>query len=216
MSVSTYKKVGVQANQGDRVEGNTPQPPSIRKKPWKSIMRGQNVEVCLASATLIFPMVAFSAVLYGLILMYRMPDFNSSYTQDNGTAQPLGQAYYVDYSSTTLVYIASLSSSISTLLVPAAMVLYSYSLAKVVARKSDGLTTMGVPKDAELPSPFQLELLIRMVDGRLTVLWSFLLYICGPRRRRTNVIPVLWHASAMMVALVVLAYVYCFLFAPSP
>lgn len=105
----------------------------------------------------------------------------------------------MNYSSTTLVYLASLSSTFSTLLIPAAMLLFSFSLASDLAQNSDRC------KALDLPSPFQLEMFIRMIDGCLMVLGSYLAYICGSKQRRTRVAPVLWKAFTMLMALVFLA-----------
>ncbi|ERF72706.1 hypothetical protein EPUS_04759 [Endocarpon pusillum Z07020] len=171
-----------------------------RKKSKKdSIIGGQNLETLLASTSLIGPLVALTAVLIGLVIDRRMSDNNSTYSLDNHTALPLGTAYFVNCSSTTLVYIASLSSTLATLLIGPAMLLFSFSLARDIGKNSDEGAI------SKLPSPYQLELLIRLIDGKLMVLWSYLLYICGRRGRRINIVPVLWHACSMLVALVLLA-----------
>ena len=168
-------------------------------KSWKGVMNGHKLEMTIASAILVVPMLILCAVLLGLIHTYRMPDNNSSYSYDNGTALPLGSAYFVNYSSTSLVYIASLSSTLSTLLIPAAMLLYSFKLASNFARESDRSNARN------LPSPYQLELMIRMIDGRFMVIWSYATYFFGSKQRRTDVVPMLWHAFAMFMALLLLA-----------
>ena len=173
------------------------------KEPKKSkkdgIIGGQKLEMLLASTLLIVPLAALTAMLIGLVIDRRMPDNNSTYSHDNRTALPLETAYFVNYSSTTLVYIASLSSTLATLLIGPAMLLFSFSLARDIGKNSDEGAI------SKLPSPYQLELLIRLIDGKLMVLWSYLLYICGGRERRTKIVPVLWHACSMLVALVLLA-----------
>ena len=165
----------------------------------KGNIGGWSLEVGLASAMLIMPMFILTAVLLALVFGHQMPDHNSTYSYNNETELSLGSAYYVNYSATTLVYIASLSSTLSTVLISAAMILFSYSLARSIAQKSDANNAL------ELPSPFQLQLLVRMVDGRLTALWSYLLYVSGKKQRKVTIIPVLWQAVAMMVTLVLLA-----------
>lgn len=170
-----------------------------KNQPWKGKMGGQKLEIGLASAMLIFPMLTFAILLIGLVYRHRMRDNFSSYSVDNGTALPLGSAYFVNYSSTTLVYIASLSSTLSTVLIPAAMLLYSFVLAHNLAKDSDRAAV------SDLPSPFQLDMLIRMIEGRLTVLWSYVRYAFGSKQRRTNVVPGLRHAFVALFALAVLA-----------
>ena len=170
-----------------------------RSQPLDSKMGGQKLEIGFASALLTIPMLTLAALLIGLVYEYRMPDHSSSYSFDNQTALPLGSAYFVNYSSTTLVYIASLSSTLSTLLIPAAMLLYSYVLANDLAKDSDQAAM------SNLPSPFQLNMLIKMVEGRLMVLWSYVRYALGSKRRGINIVPSLQHASIALLALAVLA-----------
>ncbi len=70
-------------------------------------MAGQELEIGFASAMLIFLMATLAILLIGLAYGHRMPDDLSSYSVDNRIALPLGSAYLVNYSSTTLNYIAS-------------------------------------------------------------------------------------------------------------
>ena len=170
-----------------------------KSQPLDSKMSGQKLEIGFASALLIVPMLTLATLLIGLVYRHRMPDHFSSYSLDNQTALPLGSAYYVNYSSTTLVYIASLSSTLSTLLIPAAMLLYSFVLANDLAKDSDQAAV------SNLPSPFQLDMLIKMVEGRLMALWSYIRYAFGSNRRRINIVPSLQHASIALLALAVLA-----------
>ena len=171
----------------------------VKSQPLNSKMGGQKLEIGFASALLIIPMLTLATLLIGLVYKYRMPDHSSSYSVNNQTALPLGSAYFVNYPSTTLVYIASLSSTLSTLLIPAAMLLYSFVLAKDLAKDFDQAAV------SNLPSPFQLDMLIKMVDGQLLVLWSFIRYALGAKRRRINIVPSLQHASTALLALAVLA-----------
>ena len=173
----------------------------VNSQPWKGRMGGQELEIGFASAISIFPMATLAVLLIGLVYGHRMPDGISSYSLDNGTAVPLGSAYFVNYSSTTLVYIASLSSTLSTLLIPAAMLLYSFVVARHLARDSDRAAI------SNLPSPFQLDMLIRMIEGRVMVLVSYVRYAYGSKQRRTNVVPGLRHAFIALFALALLALV---------
>lgn len=184
----------IDVNEDDSLEGT-----KVRKRPWKGTMGGSNLEILLASAFLIVPMLALTVTLIALVFRHQMPDNNSSYSYENETALALGSAFYVDYSSTTLVYIASLSSTLATLLISAAMLLFSFSMAHDVATNSDRAAA------SNLPSPYQLEMLIKMIDGRLMVLGSYLLYACGLKNRRTHIVPVMWHAFSVLLAFVLLA-----------
>ena len=165
----------------------------------KGIMGGWILEIGFASGVLTLPMFTLTAVLLALVYGHNMPYHSSTYSYNNETELPLGSAYFVDYPATTLVYVASLSSTLAPLLISAAMVLFSYSLARSIARESDANNT------PNLPSPFQLQLLIKMVDARLTALGSYLLYRLGKKQRRVTVVPMLIEAVAMMLVLVLLA-----------
>ena len=169
------------------------------RKLSRGIMGGWALEIGLASAILILPMLILSIVLLILVYGYQMPNINSTYSYNNQTDLPLGTAYYVNYSATTIVYIASLSSTLAMVLISAAMILFSFSLARSIIQTSDA------DDSSRLPSPFQLQLLIRMVDGRLMALWSYLLYVFGGKQRKVTIVPVLWQAVAMMLVLVLLA-----------
>lgn len=191
---------GMHSDNGSAYEMVDQGPPKAQRPTIaENIMGGWVLEIGLASAALILPLCTLTVVLLALVFGYQMPNHSSTYSNDNGTELPLGSAYFVDYSPTTLVYIASLSSTLATVLISAAMVLFSYSLARTMASKSDAI------KASELPSPFQLQLLIRMVDGRLAALGSYLLYWLGRKQRKITVVPVLWRAVAMLLALVLLA-----------
>ncbi|KAL9594914.1 MAG: hypothetical protein Q9219_006769 [cf. Caloplaca sp. 3 TL-2023] len=161
----------------------------------KGIMGGAKTDIALASATILIPTLGLSAILLALVYSHQMPNNSSTYTVGNETAKPLGSAYYVDYSATTLVYIASLSSTAATLLLSAVMLLSSYVFASSLSKRSDS------GEDSLLPSPYQLELLIRMVEGRLTVLWSYVLYLFSSKKERIKITPTLWKASAVMTIL---------------
>ena len=79
------------------------------------------------------------------------------------------------------------------------MLLYSYVLETDLAKDSDQAA------ESNLPTPFQLDMLIKMVEGRLMALWSYIRYAFGPKRRRISIVPSLQHASIALVALAVLA-----------
>lgn len=126
--------------------------PAKSRKISRGIMGGWALEIGLASAMLILPMLILTMVPLALVYGHQMPNLNSTYSYKTQTELPLGTAYFVNYSATTLVYIASLSSTLATLLISAAMILFSFSLARSVAQTSDADDCSG------LPSPFQLQL----------------------------------------------------------
>ena len=174
----------------------------LKEQKWttsRGIMGGWMLEIGFASVVLILPMFTLTVVLLALVYGHKMPYHNSTYSYSNETELPLGSAYFVNYPATTLVYVASLSSTLAPLLISPAMILFSYSLARSITQESDA---NNAPK---LPSPFQLQLLIKMVDARLTALGSYLLYRFDKNQRRVPVVPMLFEAVTMILALVLLA-----------
>ena len=168
-------------------------------------MGGQYGEIALAAAFLIIPMLALAVIPLALVNTHRMPNYESTYSTGRRSGIALGAAYYVNYSATRLVFISSLSSTLSTMLFSSAMILFSFPLAYNLARDSDHCHTL------KLPSPYQLELLIRTIDGRTTVLWSWLRYICSTRDKRTKIVPALRNAIAVLIGLVLLMLVVYFI-----
>lgn len=162
-------------------------------------MGGAYNEIWLSSSVLVLPMLALSITLLGLIFTRLMPDEQSSYSIDNSTAIELGNAYYVNFSATQLVFIASISSTLATVLIMPAMVLFSYVVAHHFARNSD------LTRTANLPSSYQLGLIIKTLDARFSALFSFMSYAWGSKKNRIKVVPDLWKGIAMLFALVLLA-----------
>ena len=70
-------------------------------------MGGAYKEILLSSSVLVLPMLALSITLLGLIYTRLLPDEHSAYYSYSLT--DLGNAYYVNFSATRLVFIARLS-----------------------------------------------------------------------------------------------------------
>ena len=80
------------------------------------------------------------------------------------------------------------------------MLLYSYVLENDLAQDSDQTAI------SNLPSPFQLDMLINMVEGSANGTGVvYIRYAFGSNRRRLNIVPSLQHTSIALLALVVLA-----------
>lgn len=165
--------------------------------PWKGTMGSGILPILLASTAVIVPMLGLCFSLIIMIHLHRMPDNRSSYLTTSGN-MPLGKAFYVNYPAGRLAFISSMSSTVSTLLGSAMMLLFSYPLAKRFTENSDRRVY------SSLPSPYQLEILVRLIDGRLTALASFLLYTFNPWRKKIRTVPALYGAFAVMAFLALL------------
>ena len=151
------------------------------------------------SILLISPMLLLSLAISILVYTHHMPDSQSSYSFDGKTSS-LGSAFYISCSATAFAFLASVSSTLSTVLIGPAMILFSYPLAHNFASESDRQSA-----SSALPTPYHLDILIRFIDGRPSALWSYCLYVFGARRKKTPSTPLLRRAVLMLCALVFLA-----------
>ncbi|KAI9716401.1 MAG: hypothetical protein M1828_000343 [Chrysothrix sp. TS-e1954] len=194
------KTPGGATTQYDRVN-NSDSDAGLEKgrKPWRGIMGGQYTEIFLAAAILIVPMLALALVLIGLVYSHMMPTENASYVEGNTTGLPLGQAYYVNYSATRLVFVSSVSSTLSTVLMGSAMLLFSYPVAAYLGRKSDSEAT------TRLPTPFQLSLIVELLEAKLLSFVGVLGYVAGSKKKKVPIVPDLARVISMLLGLSVLA-----------
>jgi hypothetical protein len=116
--------------------------------------QGHISEILIAFAAMTLPMITFTAILLGLV----QNDFVSD-TLAFGTEQVRNDANYVRISATALITVASWSSTIARILAGIAATLVSYPLAKHL------LTASEIHGTSQLPTPFQLCLVIRMISS---------------------------------------------------
>jgi hypothetical protein len=143
-------------------------------------MQGRIQEIIIAFTVMTLPMLIFSGVLLGLVFHYRIKqnDFISTdLAFDSNQNDP--NVYFVRISATTLTTVASWSSTIAPVLVGFGVALVSYPVAKGL------LTASEKHQVAQLPTPFQLSLIVRMISsGSISALWSWLMYSFGWRGKR--------------------------------
>ncbi|KAF2731951.1 hypothetical protein EJ04DRAFT_554397 [Polyplosphaeria fusca] len=169
---------------------------------WKSPV----TKIVIVASMVVIPMVVFSIAILALIFTHQMEKVTCPYED---LCPMLNQTdnnyYYVDYSATQLVFIASWSSSISLSLISMLMFLFSYLTARRILLKSHERDS------SDLPTPFQLALLIKILNGELLALYDFFMYKfqswCVPARRRKVARPdsatVLYMAVSMLLVGVV-------------
>ena len=136
-------------------------------------MNGQTLDILLTSALLTLPMLILGTVLMSMVHMHQMPDQNSNYSTGNRTGIALGSAYFVNISSSRLANVSSIVSTVSMLLMSAAMVLFSYPLSHRFTKDCDR------HRESTLFSPYQLTIMIKLVGGQPLALWSYLKYALG-------------------------------------
>jgi hypothetical protein len=150
------------------------QEPQVAQQPaWKTQkkMNGARRDIFWALACILVPMLGLSALIIGLVLANRV---KSNDETDSALAIPQRQdtddsAYYVHINSTTFATIASWSSTVAPLLIMAAMSLASFPVARNLKDRSASDST-------DLPTPFQLGLLLETLTGSIMSLWNFIRY----------------------------------------
>ncbi|KAJ5389220.1 uncharacterized protein N7496_000288 [Penicillium cataractarum] len=145
-------------------------------------MQGRIQEIIIAFAVMTLPLLIFSGILLGLVFHYRIKqnDFTSNDLAFDSD-QDDSSVYFVRISATTLTTVASWSSTIAPILVGFGCALVSYPVAKGLLTASENHEV------AQLPTPFQLSLIVRMISsGSFSALWSWFMYSYGWRGKREH------------------------------
>lgn len=160
-------------------------------------MSGAKGDIYLALACILIPMLGLSGLVIGLVFGYQVernhdPNSPLALTQPSDTDN---SAYYVHINSTTFATIASWSSTVAPLLVMAAMSLTAFPVARKLRDRSSTDST-------DLPTPFQLSLLLESLTGSIVSLWRLIRY-----RRWEHRQPVASLVRSSFVILVVATFV---------
>jgi hypothetical protein len=143
-------------------------------------MQGRIREILIAFTVMTLPIIIFTSILLGLVFHYRVTQ-NDSISGDLASNSDLSHSnvYFVQLSATTLITVASWSSTIAPILVGFAVTLISYPVARGL------LTATEKHESAQLPTPFQLSLIVRMISsGTFPALWNWLTYSVSWRGSR--------------------------------
>lgn len=157
-------------------------------------MGGRYMEILLSFLVMTVPLLAFSALLLGLIYHYRI--VRNPFPSDNlrfDERQDGSNAIYVGLSATTLITVASWSSTIAPILVGFAITLLSYPVASTILKAGQD------SRPEQLPTTFQFSLMLRMLcSGGPGSLWHWITYAFGWRGRRQSQPPVLKRMTTML------------------
>ena len=167
-------------------------------------IRGFRGQIIWAMFLMFLPAVLM-AILMAFIFQnhdYRDPSIdNSDRVEVDGVDQApeTNQYLYISYSATRLAFISSLAATLSLALVPVALpMLWAYisasRLLKLSSTSRDGL-----------PSPYQFELLLRIIEGGTLEIIHYVKYLFRSKRRRTAVAPIVNHAAWMLSIMLLLA-----------
>ncbi|KAF2153827.1 hypothetical protein K461DRAFT_320047 [Myriangium duriaei CBS 260.36] len=145
-----------------------------------------------------FPMLTLTIVLLALVYKNRV-DVNSAPHPKLSSAslrQDLSSTYYINLSSTFLIFMSSWCSSFAPLCASMLLTLASYPICKAYLRK------IKADKEQALPTPYQFSLIVRFLNGgSFGALWFWLLYCVGWRRRQGQSAPVKQVATATILTI---------------
>lgn len=147
---------------------------------------------------LVLPMVTFSAILLGLVIYHQWHRHHAALRGLELSAEFSSSIFYVDYSATRLILVASWSSSTVFALMGSFMTLLSFPIASDMIRNSRG------PSLDLLPTPNQLALLIDLLDGKKGALWPWAMGLWKRKENRTRSVWALESSAALLIFAVVL------------
>lgn len=145
----------------------------------------QNRLIIIVCCLVLLPMAAFTVVLLWMIMAHLIEPSTCTTPELCMSAAQLNQTdftsadYIVDVPAARLVFIASWSSTLSTTFVGCVMVLYSYVVASKLLRLAD--------EDSHghaHPNPYQVTLLIRVLNADILVIWDMIRDLFGKGKRQ--------------------------------
>ncbi|KAJ8112531.1 hypothetical protein OPT61_g5117 [Boeremia exigua] len=129
--------------------------------------------ILVACGLIVLPMIIFTSVALAFVFSNTVSNEGCSFDNLCPTAGLINTTsnayYYVDFSATSLVFISSWSSTISFTLVGVLMSIYAYSVAAQMLHHPNF-----APHHRDSPSPYQLSLVIRVLNAEILSLWSLL------------------------------------------
>jgi hypothetical protein len=163
----------------------------------------KNIMIYLTICFATFPLLIVACIL--IILVYSNLG-NTTFAHGKSVLPELqlpsdrvdNSVYLVDFSATQLTTLASWASSIATLMPGVLIGLYGYRVAKAMIRYSETAST------DDLPTPYQLSLLLGTYTGGILILWDWISYLFSKRRQK--MVPVFTFALIIFAASSTLAY----------
>ncbi|KAF2157606.1 hypothetical protein K461DRAFT_273808 [Myriangium duriaei CBS 260.36] len=135
----------------------------------------------------VIPMIVLTVVFLTLVFAYRLDVNDIPYPDLTPHAfyHHLDDAYYVKLSSTFILQVSSWASTVAPLCGGIFVTLASYPICRAY------LLRVKLGHEKALPTPFQLSLLIRFLEGgSYGALWSWILYCVTWRKRQRQATPV--------------------------
>ena len=154
---------------------------------------GGKTEIFVACAAIAVPMLLLSVLLLGIILcnsLQQHPKVSNTFRHTQA-ADSDDAAFYVNFSATELITAASWTSSIAPVLPTFFMALLSRSTAQKIMRLSE------IGQYSELPTPYQLSLLLSILGAEIGSLWQYMRY--KRWKQRDNVVKAVHGALLLLI-----------------
>lgn len=166
-------------------------------------IQGRVRQIVVAFTVMSLPMLIFSGLLLGLIFCYRVEENKFASDDLQFDDHDYSSAYFVRLSATTLITVASWSSTLAPILVGCAITLTSYPVARALLTASERRDA------ARLPTPFQLSLMVGMISsGSFLALWNWLVYTFGWKGKREAQAGVLKKLTVTLILGLTMRYAY--------
>ena len=172
--------------------------PGIRRASASSSVNWS--DIILQTTFVVLPMTVFPVVLVAVIYTHQLTQGAVRKGEGGALVAHNGNNVYTNYNSTTLVFIASWSSTVALALVGSIMTLYSYCVARSLLRHHGGASPA-------LPTAYHLYLMVGILAGTMKTLLDWLLYVVRGRKGRAAAAPILGRAAGLMGAVIALGYV---------
>jgi hypothetical protein len=160
------------SDEATRPRSTSTAPPAYRPPETRS-----SSEIWFAFAIITVPLVVLSATLVAIVLHYRVEHTQELSFPLLGTEVDEPGVYYVRISATTLVLLASFSSAVAPTLVGFLMTLVRYQVSRDIVRHSERGNLH------QLPTGYQLGLLITIFDSGIRAIWPWMRYTWQTKRR---------------------------------
>jgi hypothetical protein len=148
-------------------------------------MGGRFSNILLSLIVIALPMLLLTVLMLGFVFQYRVTHNNAPFDnlQLEGAEDEPG-IYYVNFSAPFLVIVASWSSTVAPMLASFILILAAYPICREYLKKAQANSPEAVK---ELPTPYQLALTLRFMNGGgFGALWSWLKYNIGWRKERQS------------------------------
>lgn len=172
-------------------------------------MSGRFSDIAISALVTTVPILILSGVLLALVFSLRVTQQPSIFSQIQQPTFNETGVYYVDISSTYLVFFASWSSSVVPMLATFLLTLASFPIATGVMEQSR------VEASTRSLTPYQLALTLTFLSGGgYGAMWKWLKYLFVQRRTRERQVQALTQAAWIALVAQLLGYLittFCYL-----